>query len=175
MCFKLLFINNINYNTQWINSNYFFFYNKSNFLIKNNPFFNFFKINWFKNKILFLNTQIFFLKIKTSKLFFFSLNNKNSFNYFLKIKHINFYNSNKNIINKEYFFILKLHSYFFKYFFFLTLNIKHFLFFNINSKHLFKSNKNLFFIDYSNNLSLFVNKNLRKKTIKNLLLFNEML
>lgn len=175
MCFNMSLFTNFNY---LVNYNYFFFYNKLNLSIKNNFFLNFFRLNWFKNKIIICNTKIFFLKIKINKLFFFDVNRASPFNYFLKTKYINsnnFYNYNKNIINKNYFFILKLHFYFFKYFFLLISNIRHTLCFNNNYQYLIKTNKNLLSTISSNNLNLSLFKNLRKITSKNLLIFNRIL
>lgn len=171
-----------NSNNELIRYNYLFFYNKLKFLTinNNNSFLNFFRLSWFKNKIYSNSTKKFFSKIETNKLFSFNTTNLNFFNYFIKTKYINsnsFYNYNKNIINtnKNYFLIINSHFYFFKYFFLLISNIKHILFFNSNYKYLFKTNKIILTTNHNNNSSLLVGKNLRKKNIKNLLVFNELL
>lgn len=173
MCFKLLLLNYTNKNTQLLVYTYFFFYNKINIFIKNKLLLNFFKIIWFKKNIPSPAIKIVHLKNESNKQFFFNLNHTKIFNLFLKIKYKNFYNFNKIVINKNFFIILNLHSYFYKYFIFLILNIKHILFFHFKHKNLFKNNKNFIFLNYCNNLNLSFNNSLRKNFIKNLLIFNK--
>lgn len=180
MCFNMFLLSNAN---SLFTYNYFFFYNKFNFNqfnfgIKNNFFLNFFRLNWFKNKIVTYDSNPIFLKFKTNKLFFFNIDSDNIFNYFLKKKYLNcnnFYNFNKNIINKNYFCLLKLHFYFFKYFFLVISNIKYFLNFNYSYIYLLKTKKISLLSNFINNLNLSDYVNLRKKNNKNLLTFNKIL
>lgn len=175
MCFNMFLLSNTNF---LLTHNFFFFYNKFNFnqfnfgIKNNNPFLNFFRLNWFKNKIVIYNPNPIFLKLKTNKLFFFNTDNGNIFNYFLKKKYLNF---NKNIINKNYFYFLKLHFYFFKYFFLIISNIKYVLNFNSNYMYLLKTKKIPLLSNYISNLNLSYYENLRKKNNKNLLTFNKIL